>query len=111
MDLTQLITLIATVLTAGWVSAYLVQLVKREQWPSWVKLVLSFVMAAIVAVATAWLTGDVTNIITVWKEGGLTSEQILTFFTLIYTSAAAWYRYYFTGSGWAETVAKLGSKE
>lgn len=110
MKLYEVATLLATLATAGWVSAYLVQLIKRPQWPSWVKLVLSIVMAAIVGLATAWLTGDVTQFVDIWKSGGVTAEQVITFTTLIYTAASVWYYAYFKKADWATTVENVGKK-
>jgi hypothetical protein len=108
MNVTQLVTLAASVLTAGWVSAYLVQIIKRETWPSSVKLILALVMAAIVGVATAWLTGDLTRFVDLWNKG-MTSEQVLSFAALVYASSATWYRFYFKDAEWAQNVGKWGS--
>jgi len=110
MNLLQIVTLLATVITAGWFSAFLVQLLKRVQWASWIKLVLSLVVAVLVGLATAWLTGDLTRFVTLWKAGTVTAEQVLTMATLIYVSAQAWYYASFQKSGWAQTLAGIGSK-
>jgi len=110
MQLIQLLTLIATLLASGWVAAFIVQLLKREKWPNWTKLVLSIIVAALVGLATAWLSGDVTRFVTLWKSGSVTSDQFLTFAVLIFTSAATWYRFYFKDAAWAQSLGKWPTK-
>lgn len=110
MQTVQIITLLATVLTAGWVSAYVTQLIKRERWASSVKLILALVVAVLVALATAWLSGDVTRFITLWKGGGITAGEVLTFAALIFASAQTWYHFYFPTQAWAQKIGALGSK-
>jgi hypothetical protein len=104
MNWQQLVTLAATVLGFGWVSAFIVQLIKRETWPSSVKLILSMVVAALVGLAAAWLTGDVTRFVRLWQAGGVTADQVVAFATLIYASANTWYRFYFSGTGWSASL-------
>ena len=103
MSLIQIITLLATILTAGWVSAFFVQAIKRVGWASWKKLVLSGVMAAVVGLAAAWISGDVTNFVKIWNHG-LTSDQVVTFAVLVFTSAATWYKFHFKDATWAKTL-------
>ena len=111
MNLVQIVTLLATVVTAGWFAAFLVQLLKREAWPSWLKLVLALVVSALVGLATAWLSGDVTKFITVFKNGTLTSDQVISFAVLVFTSAQIWYHKFWPEQGWAQTLAKVGGKK
>jgi len=103
MQLTEWINLIATVLLMGFVSAFIVQAVKRVKWPSWVKLTLSVVVAVLIALATAWKGGYLMPFVELWHKG-MTANDVIAFATLIFTSAAAWYRFYFAGSGWAQTL-------
>lgn len=111
MSLVQIVMLLATIVTAGWFAAFFVQLLKRQQWASWIKLVLAGVVAALVGLATAWLTGDVTSFIDVWKQGQVTAEQVVTLATLIFTSAQVWYHKFFKDQQWALTLGAWGSKE
>jgi hypothetical protein len=111
MQLIQIVTLLATVLTAGWLAAFFTQLLKREQWPSWVKLVLALVVSALVGLATAWLSGDVTRFVTLWKSGGITADQVLVLATLIFASAQTWYKIVWPGDKWVETVGNVGTKK
>ena len=104
MNWQQLVTLAATVLGFGGVSAFIVQLIKRESWPSSAKLILSMVVAALVGLAAAWLTGDVTRFVRLWQAGGVTADQVIAFATLIYASANTWYRFYFSGTGWSASL-------
>lgn len=102
--------LITTVVAGGWVAAYLTQLLKRTQWPSYLKLILAGVMAGLVGLAAAWLTGDVTRFLELWKAGTVTAEQVLVLGGLIFASAQVWYHKFFGEQGWATTVANWGSK-
>jgi general stress protein CsbA len=111
MSLVQIITLLATIITAGWFAAFLVQLIKRAQWASWIKLVLAVVVSALVGLATAWLAGDVTNFVTIWKQGTITSNEVITFATLIFASAQIWYHKFFQDQQWALTLGAWGSKK
>jgi hypothetical protein len=106
MQLTQLVTLAATVIASGWVAAFLVQLLKREAWPSWVKLVLALVVSALVGLGAAWLSGDVTRFVTLWKSGAVTSDQVIAFAVLVFTSAQVWFHKFFSDQTWAQTLAK-----
>jgi len=110
MQLTQIITLLATVLVAGWFSAFVVQFIKQAKWASWIKLVISVVVAAVVATASLWLSGEVTSFLDLWKTDALTAEHVLAFFTLVFTSAATWYRFYFKDAAWAQNLGNWPSK-
>jgi len=98
----QFITLVAMVFASGFVSAFIVQVIKQAKWYSWVKLVLSLVVAALVAFSALWLTGNVQAVIALW--GHLTADDVWRFGVLVFTSAAAWWKFYFSGSKWAETL-------
>ena len=104
MNIVQIVTLIATLLVSGWVAAFITQALKRASWPSWTKLGLSMIVAALVGLATAWLSGDVTRFVTLWKSGGVTADQFLTFATLIWVSASTWYRFWLKDATWARTL-------
>ena len=110
MLLKEIVTLLATIIGAGWVSAFLVQFIKREQWASWVKLVLAMVLAALVGLAAAWLSGDVTRFVTIWRAGTLTSDQLIAFAVLVFASAQTWYHHYFASQVWAQKLGAAGSK-
>ena len=113
MKLTEVITLLATVLVAGWFSAFIVQFIKQAKWSSWVKLVISAVIAIVVAIATLWLSGDVTTFLDTYASGTLNVEPIIAFATLVFTSAATWYRFYFRDAEWAQNLGNWpgGSSE
>lgn len=103
MQITEIITLVALLLTAGWVGAFIAQAIKRPAWPSSVKLILALVVSALVGVATAYLSGDVFGLTTQW--GQLTAEDVLAFGAVVYAAAATWYRYYFKDTDWARALA------
>jgi glucose-6-phosphate-specific signal transduction histidine kinase len=105
MQWTEIVTLLATILVAGWFSALITQTLKQQKWPSSAKLILSAVVAAAVAIAAAWLSGDVLHFVTIYKTGGLTAAEVMTFFTLVFSSGATWYRFYFRDAEWAQNLA------
>lgn len=109
MQLPEIISLVALVLTAGWFGAFIAQAIKRPAWPSSVKLILSLVVSAAVGLATAWVAGDVLNLIAGW--GSLTAGDVLAFAAIVYTAAATWYRFYFTDAPWAERLAAWPAKK
>jgi hypothetical protein len=111
MQTIQIFTLLATIVTAGWFAAFITQLLKRVNWPSYVKLILSLVVAGLVGLATAWISGDVTRFVTLWKSGGVTADQVIALATLIYVAAQAWYYGVFAKAGWAQTLGAVGSKK
>ena len=108
-DWMEAITLVATLVTAGWASAYIAQAIKRPAWPSWVKLVLAMVVAALIGLATAWLSGDVLGITAKW--GSLTAADVLAFAAVVFTAASIWYKATFKGVPWAETVGEWPAKK
>jgi hypothetical protein len=110
MKLTEVVTLLATVLVAGWFSAFITQALKQAKWPSSLKLVLSAVVAGLVALAAAWLSGDVLNFVTIYKTGNLTAGEVMVFFTAVFTSGATWWRFYMRDAKWAQSLEAWPSK-
>jgi len=106
----EIVTLVASILVAGWFSAFITQAIKQATWPSSAKLALSGVVAAAVAIATSWLAGDLLDFVTIWQGGGLTAEQVMVYFTGVFASAATWYRFYFKDAAWAENLLKWPGK-
>lgn len=104
MKLTEIVTLLATVLVAGWFSAFIVQFIKQAKWSSWVKLVISGLIAIVVAIAALWLSGDVTSFLDIYKSGTISAEHVIAFATLVFTSAATWYRFFFKDATWAQNL-------
>lgn len=105
MTLIELINLVAAVLLGGLLTFLATQLVKRVSWPTWLKLILSLVMAALFALATAWVNGDVWVIVNGW--GSLTAETVFAFFGLIWTTATVWYKLVFKGTNWAQALGEF----
>ncbi len=102
MTLVQIISLVATLLTAGWVAAFITQFIKQAGWSSRIKLILSFIVAGLVGLATVWLTGDVTNFLKQWPN--MNANDVWEFAVLVYTAAATWYRFYFKDATWAQSL-------
>lgn len=108
MQLTQAIQLIAMlVVVGGFLSFLATQLIKQEKWPSTLKLILSFVMAGLFGLATAWVNGDVWTIIHAW--GNLQAAEIFTFGSIIWASSTGWYLIAFKNAKWAQSLARVGS--
>jgi hypothetical protein len=105
MALTEIITLIATIVVAGWFSAFITQAIKQVKWPSSLKLLLSGIVAGLVALAASWLSGDLLGFVTLWGTGGLTAQEVIVYFSGVFASAATWYRFYFKDATWAENLA------
>lgn len=104
MKWTEIVNLVAALLLSGWVAAFVVQLIKRANWKSWVKLVLAIVVSGLVGIATAWVSGDVIGLTAKW--GSLTAADVLAFGAIVFTAASTWYRFYFSGQNWAENLGK-----
>jgi hypothetical protein len=96
--LTELITLIATLLASGYVGMIIAQLIKRPAWPSSVKLLLAIIVCLAMGLAAAWLSGSVLGITAKW--GSLTTADVLGFAVLVYTAAATFYHRYFGDTNW-----------
>jgi len=110
MQLMEAVQLIALLLVGGGFLSFLAtQLIKQDTWPSSLKLILSFVMAALFGVATAWVNGDVWTIIRGW--GSLSGEEVLTFGTIIWASSAGWYMLVFKGAKWSESLGSWPAKK
>lgn len=97
------ITLVAMLITGGFLSFLATQLVKRSKWPAKVNLSISLVMALVFGLAAAWLSGDILVIVTGW--GGLSVETVLAFAAFVWTSATVWYRIVFKDAEWAADLA------
>jgi hypothetical protein len=87
MQLTPFFNMLAVILTGGWLSSFLTQLIKHINWPSYTKLLLSLVMALIVGAAASWTSGDLTSFVKLWQKGTPGTGQVLTYATLVFTSA------------------------
>ena len=99
-SLTEWVQLAALVLIGGGGLSFLAtQLTKQPKWPSWVKLVLSLVMALIFGALTAWLNADVWNIVKAW--GSLTAADVMTFGAFVWAASTGWYVIAFKNATWA----------
>lgn len=108
-NISQWITLVAMVLAGGFASGVIVQAIKRVQWPSFVKFILSVVAAIVVALAGLWLTGSVQAVVALW--GHLTADDVWRFGVLVFSAAAAWYQFYFKNAAWAVRLGAWPAKE
>jgi tetrahydromethanopterin S-methyltransferase subunit C len=108
-SLTEWVQLAALVLIGGGGLSFLaVQLVKQNKWPSYVKLILSLVMAAIFGLLTAWLNADVWHIVTAW--GSLTASDMLTFGAFVWAASTGWYMLVFKNATWAVHLGEWPKK-
>jgi hypothetical protein len=99
-SVTEWVQLAALVLIgAGGLSFLATQLVKQIAWPSWVKLILSMVMALIFGALTAWLNADVWNIVEAW--GNLTAGDVMVFAGFVWAASTGWYLLCFKNETWA----------
>ena len=109
MSLIEFINLIVLILLGGALTFLATQLVKQDSWPARVKLALSFVMAALFALAAAWKAGDILNLAHQWN--GITAEALLTYFVTYWTAATIWYKVVFKGTGWVNRLGVWPQKE
>ena len=110
MQLTELLNLVSLVVIGGGFLSFLAtQLVKQDTWPSGLKLVLSFVMAALFGLACAWVNGDVWNVIHAW--GNLTAKEVLVFGSIVWASSVGWYMVAFKGATWSESLGSWPAKK
>ncbi len=94
MSTSEVIGLVAMLLVSGGVATYLVQWIKRADWPSRWKWALSIAVSTAFGLANAWLSGDVLGLVSAW--GDLTAAQAFAFIGAVYA----------TSTGFYETVVK-----
>jgi hypothetical protein len=99
MTLLEFVNLIVMILLGGFLTFAATQLVKQKVWPSWLKLLLSWVMAAVFALASAWKAGDVLGFATAWNS--MSADAFLTYFVTYWAVATAWYKLVFKDTDWA----------
>lgn len=102
MTIVELINLVAMVLLGGLLSFLATLLVKQVTWPAWVNIGVSFALALLFALATAWINGDIIMLVSAW--GSLTAESVFSLFILYWTAASAWYWVVFKDAAWAHRV-------
>jgi len=103
MSAVEIISFVVLVLLGGGLTFLATQLIKQPTWGLRTKLVLSVVMAAVFALASAWKAGDILSLATNWD--GMTGEALLTYFVTYWTAATLWYKVVFKDTPW---VKKLG---
>jgi hypothetical protein len=100
----EIVTLIAMIVTAGWFSALVVQAIKQASWPSSVRLLAAGAVALAFALATSWLSGELSGFIDVWASGSMTAEQVFVYFSGIFTASQAWFFGAFKDAEWARQL-------
>lgn len=109
MSLFEFVNLIVAALLGGLLTFLATQLIKQKGWPTWVKLVLSWAMAAVFALATAWKAGDILGFVLAWQ--GMTAEAFIAYFTVYWTAATVWYKLVFKGTDWVDSLGIFPKKE
>jgi len=109
VTLFEFVNLIVAALLGGFLTFLATQLVKQKSWPGWVKLILSWLMAAVFALATAWKAGDVLGFVSAWD--GMTSDAFIAYFVTYWTAATLWYKVVFRGTDWADSLGVWPKKE
>jgi|GEM_PF-1939466 len=108
MSLIEFVNLIVLALLGGFLTFLATQLIKQKAWPARVKLALSFVLAAVFALATAWKAGDVLGFASAWH--GMTAQAFVTYFVTYWTVATVWYHVVFKGVPWAVGLGAFPKK-
>ncbi len=109
MSAHELVNLVVMILLGGFLTFLATQLVKQKSWPSGVKLVLSWAMAALFALATMWKAGDVLGFAAAWH--GMSAEAFSTYFVTYWTAATLWYTAVFKNASWAKWMARFPKTE
>jgi hypothetical protein len=104
-----IVDLLVLALLGGFLTFLATQLVKQTSWPSWARLVLSWVMAGVFALATAWQAGDLLGVVNAWSE--MTTEALVTLFVTYWTAATIWYKVVFQGTSWVTNLGVFPSRE
>lgn len=98
MDATEIITLVAMILVTGGVVSWIFQLVKQYLPTNDVlRVAVVWALCIIVALAEAWLAGDVMGLIGSWQAGTLTAQQIFSWGSGLFAAATAIYNAYYKG--------------
>lgn len=98
MEATEAITLVAMILVTGGVVSWIFQLLKKYLPASDVlRVVLVWALCIVVALAEAWLAGDVMGLVGSWREGTLTAQQIFSWGSGLFAAATAIYNAYYKG--------------
>lgn len=111
MSTTEVITLVALIITAGWLTSFVTQAIKQAKWPSSARLLCAGAVALAFALATSWLSGELGGFIDVWASGSMTAEQVFVYFSGIFTASQAWYLAAFRGTPWAENLLRWPGKD
>lgn len=96
MSVSEIVSLIALLLTSGGVASFLVQKVKRASWSSRAKYVVAVAFSAAVGLATAWLGGDIAGLWADWGE--LQATEVFAFLGAVYATATGWYELVWKGN-------------
>lgn len=92
----------ALMLTSGLAAFLAHALIRQTKWPAWLNLALSFVLAGLVGLATAWLNGDVFTLVAGWST--MTGDQLFTFVVFTWTTAQGWYWIVFKSAPWVRKL-------
>lgn len=104
MSTVEVITLIAMIITAGWTTSFVTQAIKQASWPSSARLLCAGAVALAFALATSWLSGELSGFIDVWASGSMTAEQVFVYFSGIFTASQAWFFAAFKDAEWARNL-------
>lgn len=98
MKATEIITLVALILTTGALVSVAYQGIKKL-FPdnNAARCALAWVFSVLVALAESWLAGDVLGLIGSWTDGSLTAQQLFAYGTGIFAASQVWYNGYYKG--------------
>jgi len=109
MEWTEWVNLLAALVLAGWVSAFVVQLIKRSTWGSGIKFCLSVVVATVIGLATAWTNGTLWGFVDLWGDG-MTADSVIVFIVGVFTVAYGWWKVMFSTESWAKAIGAWPKK-
>lgn len=98
MKATEVITLVALILTTGGLVSVVFQALKKYAPDNnAARCVLAWVFSVLVALAESWLAGDVLGLIGSWTDGSLTAQQLFAYGTGIFAASQVVYNGYYKG--------------
>lgn len=98
MNATEIITLVALILTTGALVSVVFQALKKYiPENNAARAVLCWAFCIVVALAESWLAGDVLGLLGSWQAGTMTAGQLFAYGSGLFAAATAVYNAYYKG--------------
>jgi hypothetical protein len=104
MNWTEIANLIALVALSAPATVVVAQAVKQAWMPSWLRAAVPIVVAALVGLASAWVSGDLLGLASRWGE--LTATEIVAVAGVVYAAANVWYHGLMARAEWMDDLGE-----